>query len=295
MPKNRATAADRFYGQFFCRFEPRRQQPEQPHQDTTRELPGNPEQYKDDAAAFARDYLAFTPDDRQTELLVAPALHHKRTIINWGRQCGKSTVLAIRILHLALIRKPKALIVIVGGRGVHTSELMQKIDEFIDALGWTKCPAIAGREISRRLPNGSRIVTATTPSVGRCNSADLLVFDEAAVIRDSVWMTAFPTIAATSGSIIVASTPGGTSGLFYDIWNNTENRFPEWIRSRRTAAETPRIAPEIIDEARRLKGRAYADQEFLCEFRDNGQTLLKRADLERLFGMKPSGNATEEK
>lgn len=302
IPRNRFTAAgaQRYLGGFcarYCDFQngTSNNQKEEEQQQQQRLLPEHPERYLDDAAAFARDYLDFTPDDRQTELLVAPVLHHKRLIINWGRQCGKSTILAVLILYFALIRKAGSLILIVGGRGVHTSELIHKIDQFIDALGWSKCPGIAGRQIARRLPNGSRIVTASTPSVGRCNSADLLVFDEAAVIRDSVWMTAFPTIAATSGSMIVASTPGGTSGLFYDIWNNTENRFPEWFRSRRTAAETPRIPKQVIEEARRLKGSAYADTEFLCEFRDNGQALLKRADLERLFGMKPAGAGSEAK
>ncbi len=251
--------------------------------------------YAGDAAAFCREKLDFTPDERQTELLVNPALQHPRVIINWGRQCGKSKLLAARIMHFATVVQPGALILVLGGRGVHTSELVHSLDQFTTALGWPKCPSIAGREIARRFPNGSRVVTATTPTASRCNSAGLLVLDEAAFIPDSVWMTAFPTISATSGSIIVASTPGGTSGLFYDIWNNTANRFPDWLRSRRTAAETPRIAPSVIEESRRLKGDAYTRQEFGCEFLDSGRTLLKRADLERLFGMKSPAGAEAEK
>jgi len=232
-----------------------------------------------DAPAFAREALGWDPDPEQEEIL--NNIHHKRVILNWGRQCGKSTVMAARILHWAATH-PGKLILVIGGVESHTAELFCQIDIFLAAMGWPS-RGQTGKRISRRLPNNSRIVATSTGKSSRSHTASLIVMDEAAYIPDSVWEGVFPTLAVSGGSLMAASTPQGQTGLFYEIWHNAKQQHQQWKRSQYKATQNPRVQPEVLEEARRLKGDSYVRQEFLCEFANNAKNLLPRTLVEKLY------------
>jgi hypothetical protein len=242
--------------------------------------------YALDPLRFALEVLAWEPDAKQREALENARM--KRMIFNWGRQAGKTTLAAAIIVHHAVTR-PRGLTVILGGVDSNVAEIFERIDYFLSVIGWTS-RGQTGKRISRRLPNQSRIVgTTTNPSV-RGHSATLVVLDEAGLIKETVWDAVLPTMAVTDGSLIVASTPYGNSGRFYEVWRGTENNAASattaanpWFRSIYPATENPRIKPAFLDEMRALKGENFVRQEFLCEFLDNGKTLLSRKLVDNLY------------
>jgi hypothetical protein len=238
--------------------------------------------YQEDALGFARDVLKWTPDPKQEEIL--EALHHKRVILNWGRQSGKTSALAARIVHRA-VTHPRDLVLIIGAVEHHIGELLERIDQFLSEIEWD-CRGITGKPMSRRLPNGSRIVSGLTNKSVRGNPAALVVLDEASLVADAVWRGLLPTMASTKGSMIVAGTPYGTMGQFYEIWHGEKTLRTEWLRSVYPATENPRIDADFLDEMRAMKGENYVRQEFLCEFVETGKNLLSRELVEDLFRLK---------
>jgi hypothetical protein len=82
---------------------------------------------------------------------------------------------------------------------------------------------------------------------------------------------------------MAASTPHGQTGLFYEIWNNAKQQHQQWLRSEYKATQNPRVQPEVLEEARRLKGDSYVRQEFLCEFANNAKNLIPRKLVDKLY------------
>src|SRR5205814_327344 len=113
--------------------------------------------YVADSERFAREILGFNPDARQSEILAAS---QKRIIINWGRQGGKSTVVAAKAIHFAATQ-PGVTILVIGGEEKHTAGFLSKSDHFLRIMGWP-IRGQSGRGLARILPNGSQILTMTT-------------------------------------------------------------------------------------------------------------------------------------
>src|SRR5450432_1985375 len=84
-----------------------------------------------DRVAFAREVLGFEPDALQEVALRSWA---RRLILNCNRQWGKSTIAAIRALHLAWFW-PGSRILFVSRVQAQSSGLLEKVREFLPALG----------------------------------------------------------------------------------------------------------------------------------------------------------------
>ena len=230
--------------------------------------------YVADAERFAIQALHWMPDHKQREALRYPG---RRAIYNWGRQCGKSAVMAVRAVHWGATR-PESTILVMGGSDSHTAEFVSKVDTHCGVLGW-KPRGVTGKRVSRLLPNGSRIIAETTNVSIRGHAASLVILDECAYIRDAAVDAVLPTLAVTGGTLYVCSTPNGNEGRFADLWRANTG----WFRSEYKATDNPRISKDFLDEVRRLKGDAFFRQEFLCEFLANGRTILNRENIDELF------------
>jgi len=192
-------------------------------------------QYVCDPVAFATDVLHWTPDQRQIEALshVGP-----RVILNWSRQCGKSTVAAVKAVH-TMATNPGCTVLLVGGVQKHLSEFLAKVDRFSDPrfasssngggrgvlADWVGGPIRRqeGQPFSRCFPNGSRIIGATTDQSARSPATRLIIFDESGIVRDEVWEAALPTLATTDGDLWVVGTPKKENGWYSNLWQNRPN------------------------------------------------------------------------
>jgi len=89
------------------------------------------------------------------------------------------------------------------------------------------------------------------------------VIDEAARVPDDLYYSVRPMLAVARGRTVLLSTPYGKRGFFYETWSNGG---PTWHRIEVPASQVPRIAPEFLEDERRILGESWFRQEYCCSF-----------------------------
>ena len=202
----------------------------------------------------------------------------KRIILCCNRQWGKSTVIALKALHYA-IRHPKCSIVVVSRTERQGGELIQKALSFANLSGFPD-RRVTGYQHSLQLPNGARIYAiAHSTETGPSRTADVLIFDEAALVKDNVFALTLAFVARTGGSIWMLSTPKGQSGFFYNFWHDKD---PQWTRVFSTVDDCPEITKEFLDLHRKAAPHLFR-QEFYCEFTPSPGRLMSRERLQTTY------------
>ena len=207
---------------------------------------------------WAEERLGFIPSPKQRDVLDAGS---KYMILCCNRQWGKTTVIAIKALHRALT-KPHQTIVIISRTKVQAGILIMRACNFAAYLGY-KIRRVLGHNFSLRLPNGSAIFAVphtSDTSVG--NTADVLIVDEAALVKDEVFFSVSPAISRTKGAIWLMSTPRRQAGFFYNIWHAKDDK---WKRIFATVKDCPDIDQDFLD-MQRLADETRYRQDFECEF-----------------------------
>lgn len=228
-----------------------------------------------DESVFARE-LGVDPDPWQADALRSS---HPRQLYNCSRQSGKSTIVSIKALHRAVYH-PGSLILLLSPSQRQSGELFRKVAGFYQRLA-EDVPAQSESVMRIELKNGSRIVSlpGTEGTVRGYSGVDLLIFDEAARVADSLYYTVRPMLAVSGGRMIALSTPFGTRGWWYEAWHSQE----DWERFEVTAAECPRISPAFLEEERRNMGEWWFKQEYECHFMDSQTQAFQREHVEALF------------
>ena len=91
----------------------------------------------------------------------------------------------------------------------------------------------------------------------------VLIVDEASRVRDELWATISPMLAAApAAQQILLSTPAGASGEFHRAWSSGE----DWERVQITADQCPRISAEHLATERIRLGDALYRQEYFGAF-----------------------------
>src|SRR5262249_45348372 len=159
-----------------------------------------------DPMLFCIDRLGFEPDPWQAKFLRSEA---RQTVVNCGRQTGKSTIVAARALHVALYI-PGSLTILIAPSLRQSRELAIKVAGFLEQIE-PAVPTEESNKLSITLMNGSRIVAlpGDNPKTIRGYSAPALVIeDEAAFVHDDTHAALVPMLAASpEGRLIVLSTP----------------------------------------------------------------------------------------
>lgn len=220
-------------------------------------------------SVWAAQSLHFHPDPRQAEILDAPP---HRIILLCTRQFGKSSLSALKATHFALYH-PGSLTVVAAPRHTRSAEWIRLVRRHLKSL---KIPVPTDRihPHSVVLPNGARLVAL--PGVvdnNRGYPADLLIFEEAAIIPDEMFQVLTGSLAATDGHLWLLSSAGRDAGFFYEQWHSQQ---AAWTRFKVTAPECPRISAEFLEQERLLIGDQAFRREFLCEFETLGEKLLSR-------------------
>ena len=127
------------------------------------------------------------------------------------------------------------------------------------------------------LPNGGSIAvrSADNPQRLRGEGLDYLVMDEAAFVKPEVWQEVLrPTLTERKGSALFISTPIGRNNWFYDLWETAEEA-DNWERFKFATTDNPMIDPLEVEAARKEVGSIVFAQEYLAEFVDAGQGMLR--------------------
>ena len=192
-----------------------------------------------------------------------------------GRRFGKSRLGVQLCLRTALAGKrawwvaPTYSIARVGWR-----DIQESARSFPEALE----PEISLVNMEVKFPQtgGSIAVrSADTPHRLRGEGLDFLVMDEAAFVKPDVWQQVLrPTLTERKGGALFISTPIGMNNWFYELWEMAEGR-DDWERFQYPSWSNPLVDKEEVEQAKTEVGSIVYAQEYLAEFVEAGQGLLK--------------------
>jgi len=220
-----------------------------------------------DPVRFASGAVGFDPDPWQVEALRSAS---KRILLNCSRQAGKSTVAAIKALHMA-IYKSGSLILLVSPSYRQSGELFLKVKDALNSLN-ERPKMLEDNKLSMVLTNNSRIVSlpGKEQTIRGFSSVDLLIEDEAARVPDELYYSCKPMLAVSGGSQILMSTPWGKRGHFFEAWHSSES----WQRVEVPASDCPRISKAFLEEERKSMPDLFYQSEYLCRFTETTDTVF---------------------
>lgn len=236
-----------------------------------------------DGAIWARDVLGVDLDDWQYDLVRA----HGAELVLCSRQSGKSHSVAIRALH-ELLYRPNAMIVAASPTEDQSKELFRRLTGFYDAVPGAP-RAVTRNTTELELETGARCcaVPGSERTIRSKSAVTLLIIDEASRIEDSLISAVSPMLATTDGDLIALTTPFGKRGWFYEQWRNGDG----YHRTKKTAADCPRISQAFLDKEKKRLGPLMFSQEYECQFIDPGASAfsseLIEACMSREFGPFP--------
>jgi hypothetical protein len=215
-------------------------------------------------------------DNWQRQLMDKP-LHD--TLLVCARQTGKSTITALLAAYYAAHH---AMSVMVIAPSLRQSALAYRKVEA--ALKSDPAILIARSTATIAELTGGGSVTClpgNMPSLARGATADIVLLDEGAFVKDSLYAVVSPMLATTSGVMICPTTPAGMQGELHRLWSSGGEN---WHRVTVTAGQCPRIAPAFLAKERQRLGDLLYSQEYECQFVTSGSGYFSGADLARLFG-----------
>jgi hypothetical protein len=225
-------------------------------------------------ADWAAKHLGFHPAPKQAEVLNST---HRNLVLCCHRKWGKTITISLKALHYALSAPDRAIGVLApslkqGGLVVY------RVREFAAALG-LKFRRYMGRDYSIQFPNGSRIYAIphnTTTALG--DEAEVLIVDEAAVVKDAVLDAVSPSTARKRSNQWFLSTPVRQTGNFYRIWHDESDAYHRVLA---TVADTPEMDPQYLESYRRASPARY-ETDFECRFAKPADKLVPRSFVEAI-------------
>lgn len=220
-----------------------------------------------DPVAWSIEVLGIIPDDWQKNALQCPS---KRVLMNCSRQSGKSTVASIRALHRCVFN-PGALVLLCSPSLRQSSELFKIFTGLLH-----KVPGVTLIEENKTtvtLSNTSRCIAlpGSEVTLRGYGAVSLIVLDEASRISDALITGLLPMLAISNGTLLSLSTPWGRRGWWYRAWSEGGE---DYYRYEVPATECPRISKDFLDSARRSIGEWAYQQEFLCQFSGNMDSVF---------------------
>lgn len=187
---------------------------------------------------------------------------------------GKSWSLGFIAVYKALSKKNGlSLCISTGARAA--SELIKKCELFAAAVKELSHGAIqyTASADAVRFNNGSRVVSLPSgnPAGLRGYTAAATLIDECAYIErpNDVYAAIVPTLTRDpNAELVIASTPAGKHGLFWDLWNTADDT---WYKQSTTIEEAYAGGMNVdIDELKRMViDPEVFDMEYMCRFADS--------------------------
>ena len=196
-----------------------------------------------------------------------------------GRQRGKTRTLALTALRWAAVHDDARILIVSASESSSRLTLAEVVDTALGSPS-SAVDVVDDQAALLILTNGSQIVSVpASPRAIRGRSVDLLLIDEAAFIDDDLTLgAAIPTTAARPHArIVMASSPNGRTGVFFDTVTRGVNGDVD-VRTHNWHAHP---APWITAEAERAmrstlppaRARAELDGEFVDQA--DGDNLLE--------------------
>lgn len=226
-----------------------------------------------DRVAFAES-LGLTLDPWQRRLVSSD---DRRDILCCSRQAGKSTAAAVLALHEAVYR-PGSMTVLVSPSQRQSSELFRVVTNLRHRM--THPPQLLeDNRLSMSVAGGGRVLSlpGSEATIRGVAGVTLLVEDEAARVPDELYAAVRPMLSTTNGRMILASSPWGRRGHFWDVWNEGQS----WTKTRVPATEVPRISSDFLEQEKRELPRHIFESEYMAVFTESIDAVFGYDDVMR--------------
>lgn len=222
---------------------------------------------RNDPVLFAKLFMGFEPFDYQEKILLDPS---KRICACMGRQVGKTTTIAVKVVQFAFTR-PDTTTLVISPSLRQSMILFSRIEGFIYRSEILRQSVVRRTRTIIQLSNGAQIVALPcSENLLRGYTADLVICDEAAFMPERIISSVlFPMLATTGGLLILLSTPWGKDNLFYRAFMD-----PKWSIHHVKSNECPLISKEFLEEQRGLMTEEQFQMEYEAEFSEASTTYL---------------------
>lgn len=231
-----------------------------------------------------RDYQRRALKKMQTE---------KRLIMLTSRQCGKTTLMTIYALWLAMFYPDQTIRIVANNLNRALEDLSRIRLAYEDMDNWVKQTVEEGswNKGSIKFANGSTIAAlATSGNSGRGDSISCILLDELAFVEEGIaqefWRSVGPTLSANpNAQMFIASTPKGEGNLLWDLCTKSDAGENDFIVERVYWYDIP-----DRDEAWKqhvLKNDCngdinYFEQEYECRFLGSSNSPFPQEVFDRL-------------
>lgn len=226
----------------------------------------------DDGVYFCRKLWDEELFDYQNEIV---GNENNRQIIRWGRQSGKTFTLGRKALKEGSTI-PGSNVLITAASQRQAIELYRGVQEAVRTSHLTEDQwgIVDNKKTEMVFSHGGRIKAIPSGNDGRSIrgfTADTIIVDEAAYVPNIVFTQVLSSMLATKedGEFIIASTPNGKSGFYYD-----KSRDPYWSESYMSSEDAPKVKKSFIEEQKRQLSDIEYKQEILAQFVVDGTTFF---------------------
>jgi hypothetical protein len=186
----------------------------------------------------------------------------KRIVSCWGRQCGKTTTVAVKAIHYTYTN-PNTTVLVASPSLRQSTIMLNRIQELMENSFILKQGVAKQTRTEIQLLNNSIIVALPcSENLLRGYTADLIICDEAAFMpEETITQVMFPMLSTTNGKAIFLSTPWGKNHFFHKAYTN-----PDYSVHHAKSTESPLITPEFLQEQKRVLPDEIYRSEYLAEF-----------------------------
>ncbi len=235
--------------------------------DWARAIASSPNPFHTAAARYARAPIAFVrevlhaePDPWQVEALRAIARGHTRLAIRSGHGVGKTALAAWCMVWFANTRAPFKIAVTAPSAPQLFDALWPELVKWFRLLpdGWSRLWDITSDHITLKSDQECFITARTSrpdkpeAMAGLHSSHILLVADEASGIDEAVYEAAGGSMSSAGAITLLIGNPTRSSGFFWRCHMMERDR---WFTMRVSAADSPRVTRDFVDEVARRYGQ----------------------------------------
>lgn len=213
------------------------------------------------------------------------ALHNpkiKYMILNWSRQCGKSTFAEIACIEsLCKIGKFSAYIT---PSYKHGQKIYAELMKYLEPLKIVKKSNASDLRIESIFGTVLQFFSGEAPTSIRGNTvSDILIIDEASYFPDQlsngedIWYNVIqPITKVRCKKVIMISTPAGKRGFFFNFYNRGMNgKHDDYFCMTRTIYDDKLASEDYINDLKESTPKKFFDQEYNCIFLDSSLTFFE--------------------
>jgi len=224
--------------------------------------------------------------------IIDTVIDNRQSIILAPRQCGKTTAIALVILHYAMFTPYKCCAILANKDTKSMSILNDVKTAFENLPAWMKLGVTEYNAHTIKFENGSKIFSAATSKDAIAGeSVSFLYIDECALIAENLarefYRANYPTI-SKGEKLVVTSTARGVGNLFHSLWKGALDKTNTYVPCRVDYWEVPEYSsPQWKEDMIADIGQIAFNSEYGNAFIGSQTTIVAAEALKNLHSRKP--------